>query len=218
MFDAERFYENTEMAGTLSPLRLYASAWEAEVPVKGDTPVLVFPVAATCAHCVPNLCGPSTIFFQGIDCIDGMIMTINIQIGGTQFIWFVDFKDMKIWQAIERWRLEKVVPIVLGIESGGSWEYCTHVVEMPSGTLAMEDHLPQFDPMPPTDLWKKVTSGVSGFFVRQFVKTRIDGVPLQHIFACPLLTKKLMSDEYVAPMCEARKVVRVPRLVAAVRD
>ncbi|WP_061958524.1 hypothetical protein [Cupriavidus pauculus] len=199
------FDSKFEVVGTLDPLYLYASEWKADVPGMGATPALICPVAASNAHCVPTPDVASFVCLEGILFHDCASLCIKVQLGGTQIVWLADMDDPEVWYAIERWKREKAVPIVIGVESGEGWDLETFIIPMRDGMRGLEALTKvraQLSPAP----WEDMANEVTREIVRLYAKTRIEGVQLRHVLAYPLLTKK-MSAMYLDEM--GKKVKRV---------
>lgn len=212
--DRNGFDINLEVVGTLQQLPLYASESSAEVPGKDTAPALICPVAASSAHCVPLVDVPSAIGFGAMLYVDAISMTIHVQLGGTQITWLGDMEDPEVWQAIERWKIEKAVPIVLAVENGDDWNYHTYMVPMCSGKLHIEDFLPQMEGRRSSKLWEYMTCQGTRFLLRQYATMQIEEVSLEHVLDCPLLTSKTSSYPREEHRKRARLVTPHPMLAS----
>lgn len=50
--------------------------------------------------------------------VDNRIMTIRLQVGGTQVYWLADMTDPEVWSAIDVWTNAEKFPFALEFESG----------------------------------------------------------------------------------------------------
>ncbi|WP_157160278.1 hypothetical protein [Cupriavidus sp. BIS7] len=203
--DRNGFDNRLEVVGTLEKRNLHAYKSGIEGPGHGTAPALSCPVAASKAHCAPALDVPSAIFFEAILFDDAVIMTIKVQLGGTQIVWLADMEDPEVWRAIEMWRDAKAVPIVLAVENGENWNYLTYMVPMCSAKLGIEELLPKIEGLRSSTLWNYMTSQVTRFYLRLQATTGIPGALLEHVIDCPLLTSTTSSY----PREEHRKRARV---------
>lgn len=121
-------------------------------------------------------------------------MAIKVQLGGTQIIWLADMTDPEIWQAIERWKREKAMPIVVGVKNGDGWNYHTYLVPMPTYKLCIEGDISKKKPRWHVEaLWMGMTSPVIRYTAQARAKSDIEGVTLEHAFVYPLRTEGMLE-------------------------
>jgi hypothetical protein len=160
----------------------------------GNAPMLTCPLAASKAHCVPEGNVASSVNFEPIHLSFGVLMAIKVQLGGTQIIWLADMTDPEIWQAIERWKREKAMPIVVGVKNGDGWNYHTYLVPMPTYKLCIEGDISKKKPRWHVEaLWMGMTSPVIRYTAQARAKSDIEGVTLEHAFVYPLRTEGMLE-------------------------
>ncbi|WP_432260856.1 hypothetical protein [Cupriavidus sp. TMH.W2] len=188
MVDMYGFEVGMEVVGTLRELHVYASVSKADVSGLGTGPMLTCMLAASKAHCVPEGNVASCVHFEPVQLRVGVLMAVRVQLGSTQIIWLADMTDPEIWQAIERWKREKAMPIVVGVKNGDGWNYHTYLVPMPTYELSIEGDLPKMPRWEVEALWMGMTSPATRYIVQ--ARAQSDKT-LEHVFVYPLLTAKM---------------------------
>lgn len=99
--------------------------------VPGHLAALTCPLEARYADCLPDSFATSSLSFERTQLEGDHVMALRLQVGTLQFTWLADILDPELWVTLDFWRKAKVVPIVLGIENGGQWDYRFFLPEMP---------------------------------------------------------------------------------------
>ncbi|EKS70219.1 MULTISPECIES: hypothetical protein [unclassified Caballeronia] len=75
-----------------------------------DLPILTSPTNAKTFKAIGTE-HESTCFGFGKMAIDDLdILTLRLQLGGTQIYWLADVTDAEVWQALDKWLKRQVVP------------------------------------------------------------------------------------------------------------
>ncbi|WP_232448212.1 hypothetical protein [Burkholderia ubonensis] len=171
-----------------------------------DMPFLTFPLKAREAACIPSSVGSFCFGLGRIQLSDRMLMTMRLQLEGTQFYWVAEMTDPELWAAIDMWRKYERLPIGLKVDNGDGWGAIFLETRFHNRTLRDEIYraAPQRDAT--AHDWREMAGLVTGF-IQQQATTDIDHVPLQHVFASALLTKQY------ANVAEEELLVRKPVFV-----
>ena len=171
-----------------------------------NMPFLTFPLKTHEARCIPSSVENFNFGLGHMQLSDRMLMTMRLQLEGTQFYWVAEMTDPELWAAIDMWRKYERLPIGLKVLNADGWaakflEVCFH-------DRPLRDEIYRAAPQRDATVhdWHEMAGLVTGV-VQQQATTDIDHVPLQHVFACALLTKQY------ANFAEQEPLVRKPVFV-----
>jgi len=88
-------------------------------------------------------------------------MVIRLQVGTLHFIWMADMLDRELSVTMDCWRAAKVVPVVLGIESGSEWNHRFFLPEMPEGKSLYDGLSQRMGDVPSKNSWSNMVSAAT---------------------------------------------------------
>ncbi|MDN7894315.1 hypothetical protein QZM93_37570 [Burkholderia cepacia] len=182
--------------GALLPLWLFKPRPEGTFGLADNTPVLTCPVSESDAHHLMTRHRGSCLSFGRIDLGDDVLMTIRLQFGDVQVCWLADVNDPQLWESIELWKRAGRVPTMLSIHAGEGRQQFFGVSDMPSNLPSMDAAWYGPDNFPTRYDWDRMGSLVASGSWLVNPTTDIQGVPVRHVFANVLLTKRL--EQFVA--------------------
>ncbi|VWC77763.1 hypothetical protein BLA39750_00997 [Burkholderia lata] len=172
-----------------------------------DMPFLTFPLKAHEARCLPTSVQNFNFGLGHMELSDRMLMTMRLQLEGTQLYWVAEMTDPELWAAIDMWRRFERLPIGLMVDNGDSWGAV--FVEIGFRNKTLRDEIYRAAPQREATAhdWHEMAGLVTGFVQRQ-ASTDIDHIPLQHVFASALLTKQYAEVAGKEPLVKKPVVVR----------
>ncbi|MCF1369325.1 hypothetical protein ACN8ZM_25865 [Burkholderia aenigmatica] len=177
--------------GHLNKLRDYREGLKSAKGLPDDLPVLTCPVAEEDTH---RFSGPNfeICFGFGTTEVFGIrLMTIRLQLGGTQLYWLADLTDPEVWSAYDMWKRVGRAPIALLLESGNNVS-CKFVVQEVSGEPTRMENFRVYAGKPVSgDVWKTMVFLSKSGLMEMQATTDIPGEPLTHVLVNLLLTKRL---------------------------
>ncbi|ABO57317.1 hypothetical protein QZM46_32225 [Burkholderia vietnamiensis] len=160
--------------------------------LSADFPMLSCPIAAADAHFVPSVGGVSCgMGFGNVSAFGSPLITMRLQLNGTQIYWLADLTDPEVWAAYDRWKRVGRVPISLNFDASSKREcvFCVpEVSRKPSGLEELRIHAGK----PLTDyVWETmITLSTSGLLQCQ-ATTDLPDVRLECVLVNVLVTKRL---------------------------
>lgn len=182
--------------GSLVPLWLFKERPESALGLADNTPVLTCPISESDAHHLLIRHSGSCLSFGRIDWGGGVLMTIRLQFGDVQVCWLAEATDPQLWESIELWKRAGKVPTMLSVHEGEGRQRFFGVSDMPSHTPSMDVSSYEPDNIPTRYDWDRMASLVATGSSLVNPTTDIQGVPVRHVFANVLLTKRL--EQFVA--------------------
>ncbi|WP_066736109.1 hypothetical protein [Cupriavidus sp. D384] len=92
---------------------------------------LTCPVAtADLASLSPDF-SPATLAFGSFQLGEHPILEMTFSVGDLKVRWLADAKDLEVWENLHLWKKWEVLPVVVGVEQGGTWAYRFYSPEIP---------------------------------------------------------------------------------------
>ncbi|HIH2750527.1 hypothetical protein L3V59_39350 [Burkholderia aenigmatica] len=176
--------------GSLSKLKKFQASKLAK-GLSADFPMLCCPIAAEDAHFISSGATRCGMGFGTIPAFGSPLMTMRLQLNGTQIYWLADLTDPEVWAAYDKWKRAGRVPISLDFDEGSQQE-CIFCVPEISRQRSDLEPLRVHAGKPLTDyVWKTmVTLAASGLLQRQAASDLSD-VRLERVLVNLLVTKRL---------------------------
>lgn len=154
-----------------------------------DMPFLTFPLKQHEARCIPTVSERVSFGIGHMQVSDRMLMTMRLQINGTQLYWIAEMTAPELWSAIDMWRKYGRLPIGLKIDKGNGWGAMFLETDFYTETLKDEKYRAAPRREATAHDWHEMAGLVTGY-VQMQATTDIDDIPLQHVFASALFTKQ----------------------------
>lgn len=137
--------------------------------------------------------GPSCFSFGQIIGPDSLVMTIRQQVGSVQTYWLADTGDASLWEAIDCWRLNRIVPVAM--LGQGSLAYCVHeLIETPRSMSAVDALRRQCGKSSAAAFLDFTLELAASGILEQQATSDIDGVRLSHVDVNVLMTERLVQS------------------------
>jgi len=175
--------------GRLEELRSFSERPNMAQGLPDDMPVLTFPLTVREARCIPASVQDFTFGLGHMQIADRMLMTMRLQLNGTQFYWIAEMTDPALWAALDMWRKYEFALIGLKIYDGDSSRVTFASSRFYNRTLTDEKYRSAPRREPTVDEFHEMAGLVTGF-VQMQATTDIPHIPLQHVFASVLLTEQ----------------------------
>lgn len=92
---------------------------------------LTCPLASSDLASLPSDFSPATLDFSTFQLGEHPILEIMFSVGDLKLRWLADAKDLEVWEDLHYWREWKILPVVIGVEQGGTWAYRFYSPEVP---------------------------------------------------------------------------------------
>ncbi|KER69926.1 hypothetical protein HR51_20990 [Burkholderia cepacia] len=172
-----------------------------------DMPFLTFPLTASEARCLPRDVRKANFGLGHMELADRMLMTMRLQLEGTQLYWIAEMTDPELWAAIDMWRKYGRVPFALKVKNGGGWSVVFGGMDFSNKPLTDEKYRAGPQRVASTYDWHEMAGLVTGF-IQTHATTDIPGVPLEHVFASALLTEQYEEVAREEPLVKKLVTVR----------
>ena len=177
--------------GHLADIRDFREGLKSAKGLPDNLPVLTCPVAEEDAHHFSGRNFEICFGFGTMEVLGIPLMTIRLQLGGTQVYWLADLTDPEVWSAYDMWKRVGLAPIALLLESGNNGS-CKFVVQHVSGEPTSMENSRVYAGKPVSeDTWKTMVFLSKSGWMQMQATTDIPGVPLTHMLVNLLLTKRL---------------------------
>lgn len=94
--------------------------------------VLTCPVATSDLASLPPDFSPASLAFGSLLLGEHPLLEMTFSVGDLKLRWLADAKDMEVWEDLHFWRETwRVLPVVVGVEQGGTWAYRFYSPEIP---------------------------------------------------------------------------------------
>lgn len=128
----------------------------------GHLAALTFPSEASHAVSLPGSFAASSISFEPTQLEGDRVMVLRLQISTLQFAWFADMLDPELWVTLDFWSKAKVAPIVIGVETGGQWDYRFFLPEMQDSKGLYEGLSERVGDEQSKNLWRSIVTALAG--------------------------------------------------------
>ncbi|WP_261540135.1 hypothetical protein [Burkholderia multivorans] len=177
--------------GSLSTLGQFQTSKQAE-GLSADFHRLSCPIAVEDAHFVPSAGGVRySMGFGNVSAFGSPLMTMRLQLNGTQIYWLADATDPEVWAAYERWKRAGRVPISLNFDASNKRECVFCVPEVPRKPSSLEE-LRGHAGKPLTDyVWETMMTLSTTGLLQYQATTDLPDVRLECVLVNLLVTKRL---------------------------
>lgn len=177
--------------GSLTKLGQFQTSEQAK-GLSADFPMLSCPIAAEDAHLVSFVGGVRCgMGFGNVSVLGSPLMTMRLQLNGTQIYWLADLTDPEVWAAYDRWKRAGRVPISLNFDASNKREcvFCVpEVSRKPSGLEKLRVHAGK----PLTNyVWETMMALSTSGLLQCQATTDLPDVRLECVLVNLLVTKRL---------------------------
>jgi hypothetical protein len=154
-----------------------------------DMPFLTFPLNEREGRCLTDDMRRVNFGLGHIELEDRMLMTMRLQLEGTQLYWIAEMTDPELWAAVDMWRKHERVFFGLNVKDGNGWHTLYAGIDFRNERLRDEIYRAGAQREATAYDWHEMAALVTGF-LQKHATTDIPGVPLKHVFASVLLTQQ----------------------------
>lgn len=177
--------------GRLVPLQDFKPRPKQTIGLPREISVLTCAIGPTEGYCLSRKPGEASFGFGHIELDDGPLMSIRFQLDDLQVYWVAQLTDPEIWAAIDVWKRAGRVPILFDVEEANRRHQMVCVIDLPSDTSRHDLHRLRPDRAPTGRTWQSMVSLAASGQLQMQATTDLQGIPLRHVLANVLLTKRL---------------------------
>jgi hypothetical protein len=177
--------------GRLVPLQSFKPRPKETIGLSKETPVLSCALEPNVASAFLKNSRSASFGFGYMELDDGQAMTIRLQLDGFQIYWIAPLTDPEVWAAIDNWKRTGRAVILFDIQEAKRRHEVVCVIDMPSDIARHDVHRLRPDRVPTERTWQSMVFLVGSGMVQLQATSDIPGIPLRHVSANVLLTKRL---------------------------
>lgn len=140
--------------------------------------------------------------FGSIPLAGDQIMTIRLQLDGTQVYWLADMADPEVWSAIDTWTAAEKLPFALEFAAAKKRNCLFGIVDIPRKDLNINRFRSNAGKDMPDGIWDELAE-LAGSGIMQIQATSdIPGIRLGQVCVNVLMTRRLRNFTKANPFAE----------------
>ncbi|WP_371881514.1 hypothetical protein [Caballeronia sp. S22] len=182
---------NSSRFGRLIPLQHFKPRPKETIGLPKEAPVLTCSIEPTVASAFLKNSRSASFGFGFMELDDGQVMTIRLQLDGLQVYWIAPLTDPELWAAIDIWKRAGRAIILFDIQEAKRRHEVVCVIDMPRDIARHDVHRLRPDNAPSERTWQSMVLLAGSGMIQLQATSDIPGMPLRHVSANVLLTKRL---------------------------
>ncbi|MFL9891040.1 MULTISPECIES: hypothetical protein [Paraburkholderia] len=140
--------------------------------------------------------------FGSIPLAGDQIMTIRLQIGGTQVYWLADMTDPEVWSTIDTWTVAEKLPFALEFAAGKKRNCLFGIVDIPRKDLNINRFRFNAGKEMPDGIWDELAELAASGVMQIQATSDIPGIRLRQVCVNVLMTQRLRAFTKANPFAD----------------